>query len=127
MTSLLFNPSDYDPRHFDAETRRLLRATIDWFEERGKRTLVAKFHAKEFHADFLEFAAKENLFATFLTPTADAKGDPDKRWDTARVAALSEILGFYGLSYWYPWPLRSQGDGVPAGCCDQARSVDCGP
>ncbi|SDH58182.1 acyl-CoA dehydrogenase [Actinokineospora alba] len=111
MTSLLFNPSDYDPRHFDAETRRLLRATIDWFEQRGKRTLVEKFHAKEFHADFLEFAAKENLFATLLTPAADAKGDPDKRWDTARVAALSEILGFYGLSYWYPWQVTILGLG----------------
>ena len=42
-------------------------------------------------ADFLDFAAKEGLFATFLTPSAD---DPGKRWDTARNAALSEILGF---------------------------------
>ena len=30
------------------------------------------------------------------------QGHPDKRWDTARIAALAEILGFYGLSYWYP-------------------------
>lgn len=33
--SLLFNPRTYDPQHFDPETRRLLRATVDWFEERG--------------------------------------------------------------------------------------------
>ncbi len=35
--SLLFNPRTYDPAHFDPETRRLLRATIDWFETHGKR------------------------------------------------------------------------------------------
>ena len=42
-------------------------------------------------------------------PTAD--GDPDKRWDTARNAALSEILGFYGLGYWYAWQVTILGLG----------------
>ncbi len=27
---MLFNPNTYDPTHLDAESRRLLRATIDW-------------------------------------------------------------------------------------------------
>ena len=34
---LLFDPNTYDPPQFDAETRRLLRATIDWFEGQGKK------------------------------------------------------------------------------------------
>ena len=38
---LLFNPRTYDPAHFDPETRRLLRATIDWFEARGKKALIS--------------------------------------------------------------------------------------
>jgi acyl-CoA dehydrogenase len=46
-----------------------------------------------------------------LTPAANAGGHPDKRWDTARVAALSEILGFYGLNYWYPWQVTILGLG----------------
>lgn len=99
--SLLFNPATYDPEHFDAETRRLLRATIEWFENKGKRRLLADDHAAVWTADFVEFVAKEKLFATFLTPAAYAAGDPDRRWDAARNAALSEILGFYGLAYWY--------------------------
>jgi len=45
-TTLLLNPHRYDPQHFDAQTRRLLQATIDWFEQRGKRKLVADYHAK---------------------------------------------------------------------------------
>ncbi len=53
-------------------------------------------------ADFLDFVKKERLFATFLTPPSEfADGDANKRWDTSRNAVLSEILGFYGLAYWY--------------------------
>ncbi|MEV6876414.1 acyl-CoA dehydrogenase [Amycolatopsis sp. NPDC051128] len=108
---MLLNPHEYDPAHFDAETRRLLRATIDWFEQRGKAKLTEDYHARAFYADFLEFAGKEGLFSTFLTPAANAGGHPDKRWDTSRVAALSEILGFYGLNYWYPWQVTILGLG----------------
>ena len=37
---LLFDPNTYDPSHFDPETRRQLRAVIDWFEGRGKARLL---------------------------------------------------------------------------------------
>ena len=37
---LLFDPNTYDPSHFDPETRRQLRAVIDWFEGRGKAKLL---------------------------------------------------------------------------------------
>ncbi|MFF7296648.1 acyl-CoA dehydrogenase family protein [Streptomyces sp. NPDC008265] len=109
---LLFHPHTYDPAHFDAETRRLLRATVDWFEARGKRQLIEDYRSRAWLADFLAFAAKEGLFATFLTPAAAAGEDgPDKRWDTARIAALNEIFGFYGLDYWYAWQVTILGLG----------------
>ncbi|MEO5874869.1 MAG: acyl-CoA dehydrogenase [Streptosporangiaceae bacterium] len=108
---MLFNPRTYDPAHFDAETRRLLRATIDWFEQRGKTALLTDYHAHTWYADFLTFQARERLFATFLTPATDSGGNPDKRWDTARIAALSEVLGFYGLVYWYTWQVTILGLG----------------
>ncbi|WP_063045544.1 acyl-CoA dehydrogenase family protein [Nocardia pseudovaccinii] len=104
MTStdaLLFNPTSYDPKQFDAETRRLLKATIEWFESRGKRQLLADDADAVWVSDFLEFVKRERLFATFLTPAAYADGDANRRWDGARNAALSEIFGFYGLAYWY--------------------------
>ncbi|MFE9878732.1 acyl-CoA dehydrogenase [Streptomyces sp. NPDC005784] len=109
--TLLFNPRTYDPTHFDPETRRLLRATIDWFETRGKKALLRDYMDRTWYADFLEFAAKEGLFATFLTPSADAADDGNKRWDTARNAALNEIFGFYGLNYWYTWQVTILGLG----------------
>ncbi len=98
---LLLNPATNDYSEFDAETRRLLRATIDFFESYGKQRLLQADLNAEWVADFLEFEKKEKLFATFLTPAAYADGDEDRRWDAARNAALSEILGFYGLAYWY--------------------------
>ncbi|OIJ64012.1 acyl-CoA dehydrogenase family protein [Streptomyces mangrovisoli] len=107
---LLFNPRTYDPAHFDAETRRLLRATVDWFEDRGKRRIIEDYRTRAWLGDFLAFAAKERLFATFLTP-ASAAGDEHQRWDTARIAALNEILGFYGLDYWYAWQVTILGLG----------------
>ncbi|MFI7541861.1 acyl-CoA dehydrogenase family protein [Actinoplanes sp. NPDC049599] len=109
--SLLFNPTTYDPAHLDPESRRLLRATVEFFENRGKKALIDSYIDRAWYGDFLDFAAKEGLFATFLTPAADGGGDPAKRWDTARNAALSEILGFYGLGYWYTWQVTVLGLG----------------
>jgi len=98
---LLFDPNTYDPREFDAETRRLLRATIDFFEGQGKKRILDDDLSAQWPADFVDFVKREKLFATFLTPSEFADGNPDKRWDGARNAALAEILGFYGLTYWY--------------------------
>ncbi|MCE6993442.1 acyl-CoA dehydrogenase [Saccharothrix sp. S26] len=108
---MLFDPHTHDFGHLDAESRRLLRATVDWFEERGKRRLIADDQAKVWYTEFLDFVAREKLFATFCTPAAEADGNPDKRWDAARNAALSEVLGFYGLQYWYAWQVTVLGLG----------------
>ncbi|MFD4183385.1 acyl-CoA dehydrogenase family protein [Rhodococcus sp. NPDC058514] len=108
---LLFNPNTYDPTEFDPETRRLLRATIDWFENRGKRRLLQDDLDATWVSDFLEFVKDEKLFATFQTPAEFGDGDPNRRWDAARNAALSEIFGFYGLAYWYAWQVTILGLG----------------
>jgi acyl-CoA dehydrogenase len=100
-SGLLLNPDTYDPVQFDPETRRQLRAVIDWFEGRGKAKLLQDDLDAVWVSDFLDFIKRERIFATFLTPSDYADGDPNKRWDTARNAALSEIFGFYGLAYWY--------------------------
>lgn len=105
---MLFNPRTYDPVQFDERTRQLLRATVDWFESRGKKALIDSYVDRAWYGDFLEFAAKEGLFAEFLTPTS---ADAGKRWDTARIAELNEILGFYGLGYWYTWQVTILGLG----------------
>ncbi|MDX6200286.1 MAG: acyl-CoA dehydrogenase [Actinomycetota bacterium] len=106
MAGLLLNPTSYDPAELDPEARRLIAATIDWFEQRGKVELKRAHHEREWYADFLQFIASENAFATLLTP-----GELGGRWDTARICAFGEVLAFYGLGYWYTWQVTILGLG----------------
>src|SRR3954468_15698481 len=87
---LLFNPRTYDPAEFDEPTRRALLATIEFFEARGKRKLKDDDRDRVWYADFLDFVGRERIFASFLTPAAEASGPgaEDKRWDTARICAF---------------------------------------
>ena len=110
-TTRLFNPVTFEGDGLDEPTRRLFRATIEWFEAKGKRRLTAEASSAEWYGDFIEFLARERAFAILLTPSRDAGGDPDKRWDTARNAVFNEILGFYGLPYWYAWQVTILGLG----------------
>ncbi|WP_431957042.1 acyl-CoA dehydrogenase family protein [Nocardia lijiangensis] len=111
MTETLFNPKTCEFSEFDAETRRLLRATVEWFEARGKAALKRDDRERIWYSEFLDFVKRERVFATFLTPAAEANGDPNKRWDTGRIAMMSKILGFYGMSYWYVWQVTILGLG----------------
>jgi alkylation response protein AidB-like acyl-CoA dehydrogenase len=111
ITARLLNPRSYDAAEFDPATRKLFRATIDWFEAKGKARLTSEVRTDVWYADFIEFLARERAFATLLTPARDAGSDPNKRWDTARNAVFNEILGFYGLPYWYAWQVTILGLG----------------
>jgi acyl-CoA dehydrogenase len=59
--------------------------------------------------DFITYAGKEGLFATISTPKG--YGADDSRWDTWRICEFAEILGFYGLQYWYVWQVSVLGLG----------------
>ncbi|MFL6089131.1 MAG: acyl-CoA dehydrogenase family protein [Aeromicrobium sp.] len=107
----LFNPHKPEFDEFDFETRRIFEATIEFFESRGKRVLKQQDRDRVWYQDFLDFVKRERVFATLLTPAAQAGGDPDKRWDEARVAKYSQILGFYGMAYWYVWQVSILGLG----------------
>ncbi len=108
---ILFNPRTYDGAGLDPESRRIMLATIEFFESRGKETLKQHDREQRWYSDFLEFVARERVFATLLTPAAEAGGDPEKRWDTARICAFNEITAFYGLPYWYTWQVSILGLG----------------
>jgi acyl-CoA dehydrogenase len=108
---VLLNPQTYDPSDLDPETRRLLLATIEFFESRGKEVLKEHDRDRVWYADFLDFVKRERVFAKLLTPAVEAGGDPDKRWDTARICAFNEITAFYGLAYWYTWQVSILGLG----------------
>ncbi len=52
---VLFNPRTYEGLDLDPASRRLMLATIDFFESRGKEVLKEHDHERVWYADFLEF------------------------------------------------------------------------
>ena len=106
---VLLNPKRIDAARLDEPTREVLQKTVDFFEAKGKRRLKDDDRERIWYADFLEFVAKERVFATMLTPSG--YGAVDARWDTGRICAFAEILGFYGLAYWYTWQVSVLGLG----------------
>ncbi len=107
--NLLLNPKTESYDHLDESSRKLVRKTIDFFEQKGKAKLKDDDHERVWYSDFLEFSKQEKLFSTFLT--VDKYGSDGCRWDTFRNCAINEILGFYGLSYWYTWQVTILGLG----------------
>lgn len=110
-SDILFDPKRADFDQFDTRTREIFRATIDFFESHGKRWLKQQDRDRVWYSEFLDLVKREGIFATFLTPASEADGEPDKRWDTARNAMYSQILGFYGMQYWYVWQVTILGLG----------------
>jgi acyl-CoA dehydrogenase len=106
---LLLNPKSETYHNLDEKSWELVKKTIEFFENKGKEKLKHDDHERVWYADFLEFSKREKLFATFLTPKG--LGSEEARWDTARNCAINEVLGFYGLSYWYTWQVTILGLG----------------
>jgi acyl-CoA dehydrogenase len=106
---LLLNPKRYQLPYADAATAELMKKTIDFFEQKGKRKLKQDDHERVWYADFLEFVKRERVFATLLTPAAYGGGQT--RWDTRRNCEFNEITAFYGLHYWYTWQVSILGLG----------------
>ena len=105
----MLNPKKHDREYPDERSREIMLKTIEFFEKKGKERIKEDDHKKVWYADFLEFIKNEKVFATLLTPSG--YGDADSRWDTWRICEFNEILGFYGLCYWYTWQVSILGLG----------------
>ncbi len=105
----LLNPKTQTFDHLDESSRQIMLKTIDFFEKKGKAGIKNDDHERVWYADFIDFIKKEKIFATLLTPAT--MGNGDTRWDTFRNCDFNEILGFYGLPYWYTWQVTILGLG----------------
>jgi acyl-CoA dehydrogenase len=105
---ILLNPNNLAPIN-DPKTQELLKKTVQFFENKGKAQLKEDDHERTWYADFLDFQKQNELFSQFLTPSEF--GGEGCRWDTHRNCHLNEILGFYGLAYWYTWQVTILGLG----------------
>ncbi|MBI9085574.1 MAG: acyl-CoA dehydrogenase [Desulfobacterales bacterium] len=107
---ILLNPKKEKFDHLDPRSREIMEKTIEFFETKGKGKLKQDYNDRVWYADFLDFVKENRIFADLLTPTAYATG-AEGRWDTSRICDFNEILGFYGLAYWYTWQVTILGLG----------------
>ena len=106
---MLLNPNHLTRRYPDARSGQIMAATVEFFESKGKARLKHDDFERTWYSDFLDFVARERIFASLLTPAE--YGAEDCRWDTYRISEFAEIIGFYGLSYWYPFQVTALGLG----------------
>ncbi len=107
--SIFFHPQQSDFRYLDPESQIIMQKTINFFEQKGLAKIKEDEHERVWYADFLDFVKREQIFATLLTPSG--YGAENSYWDMTRICAMNEILGFYGLSYWYTWQVSILGLG----------------
>jgi len=105
----LLNPKEFAQSYPDKETKQIMLKTIDFFEDMGLAKTKADYESRRWYTEFLEFNKKEQIFATMLTPKG--YGKKSARWDTSRITDFAEILGFYGLTYWYCFQVSALGVG----------------
>ncbi|MFZ2493869.1 MAG: acyl-CoA dehydrogenase [Thermoanaerobaculia bacterium] len=106
---ILLNPRNLGSLPLDPRSKEIVTKTIDFFEAKGKARLRQDDIDRVWYADFLDFVKRERIFADLLTPPG--LGGPDSRWDTSRNCFVNEVLGFYGLCYWYTWQVSILGLG----------------
>ena len=106
---MLLHPTQTDFSYLDQESQEIMQLTISFFENKGKEKLMEDDRNLVWYADFLDFVKDNKIFAKLMTPAG--YGPDNARWDTSRIAAFTEILGFYGLCYWYTYQVSSLGLG----------------
>lgn len=107
---ILLNPKKHARQYKDAASRDIMLKTIEFFENKGREKLKKDDRERNWYADFLEFQKQNKIFARLLTPAQYGEGE-EFRWDTFRNCEFNEILGFYGLAYWYTWQVSILGLG----------------
>ncbi len=107
---MLLNPKKERFEHLDSASREIMEKTIAFFENMGKEKLKKDYHDRVWYSDFLDFVKENQIFSRLLTPS-QYSDDKDARWDTFRICDFNEILGFYGLAYWYTWQVTILGLG----------------
>ncbi len=107
---LLLHPNQTDFSTLDPKSRDIMKKTIGFFETKGLRKVKHDDHERVWYADFLDFIKKEQIFYKLLTP-ADYGDSDEVRFDSYRNDFFNEILGFYGLAYWYTWQVTMLGLG----------------
>ena len=108
---ILLNPKNMVRNYPDQRSRDIMEKTIAFFERKGLTRLKEDYNGAVWYADFIEFCKQEGVLASLMTPAQQGKEGENAVWDTWRVCGFAEILGFYGLCYWYVYQVSVLGIG----------------
>ncbi len=103
----LLNPKKYDVKFPDKDSTEMMLKTVEFFEKKGLKKVKSDFHDRVWPKDFVDFQKEHKIFAKLLTPAG--YGAADSRWDTYRIFHWAELMGFYGIAYWYVWDVSQLG------------------
>ncbi|HNN59407.1 MAG TPA: acyl-CoA dehydrogenase, partial [Leptospiraceae bacterium] len=106
----ILHPTKFDFSPLDPASSEIMQKTVQFFENKGLAKVKHDDHERVWYADFLEFIKQEKIFYRLMTP-AQYGDSPDVRFDSYRNNYFNEILGFYGLAYWYTWQVTMLGLG----------------
>ncbi|MCD6179961.1 MAG: acyl-CoA dehydrogenase [Bacteroidales bacterium] len=106
---ILLNPKNRKRFYPDKRSEEIMAKTVAFFENKGKASLKKDDQERTWYQEFIDFLAKEQIFADLLTPAK--YGGENARWDMWRIQEFNEIIGFYGLAYWYVWQVTILGLG----------------
>ena len=108
---ILLNPKNMVRNYPDQRSREIMEKTIAFFERKGLTRLKEDYNGAVWYADFIEFCKQEGILASLMTPAQRGREGENAVWDTWRVCGFAEILGFYGLCYWYVYQVSVLGIG----------------
>lgn len=106
---ILLNPKNRKRFYPDKRSEEIMAKTVAFFENKGKASLKKDDQERTWYQEFIDFIGKEEIFADLLTPSKYGTGNA--RWDMWRIQEFNEIIGFYGLPYWYVWQVTILGLG----------------
>jgi acyl-CoA dehydrogenase len=107
----LLNPRHNDRHYPDPRSSEIMAKTIAFFEKKGLDKLKEDYNGAVWYADFLEFCKAEGILSSVMTPAQHGKLGEAAVWDTWRVCGFAEVLGFFGLCYWYTYQVSVLGIG----------------
>lgn len=109
LKSVLVNPQNYTAVHADEKTHQAMVDLIAFFENKGLAAIRADQLSNRWQDDFMKYQKEHKLYATMLT--AQGYGEAGARYDMSRICEMSELLGFYGEGYQYPFQVSVLGTG----------------
>ena len=107
----LLNPRHLVRNYADQRSREIMEKTVAFFEAKGLTKLKEDYNGAVWYADFLEFCKAEGILSSMMTPARHSKPGENAVWDSWRVCGFAEMLGFFGLCYWYTYQVSVLGIG----------------